>query len=53
MKRIAILPFILAFVLSLALGGAALAKDMDDKIGADDGFEFDNDLKRNTNVKYT
>lgn len=53
MKRIATVPLILAFVLSLALGGTALAKDMDDKIGVDDGFDFDNDLKRNTNIKYT
>jgi hypothetical protein len=53
MKPRAAIPLILAFALSLALGGAALAKDLDDKIGQEDGFEFDNDLKRNTNVKYT
>lgn len=53
MKRSAAIPLALAFVLSLALGGTALAKDMDDKIDRDDGFEFDNDLKKGTNVKYT
>ncbi|MDQ7834872.1 MAG: hypothetical protein RDU24_05780 [Humidesulfovibrio sp.] len=51
MKRASLIPFILA--LTLVFCGSALAKDMDDKIGNDDGFEFDNDLKRSTNVKYT
>jgi hypothetical protein len=50
MKRFAI--FILALCLALSSGAAALAKDMDDKIEADDGFEFDNTLKKGTNVKY-
>ena len=53
MKRITIIPLTLAFAVSLALGGTALAKDIDDKIDRDDGFEQDNDLKKGTNVKYT
>ena len=50
MKRSAIVP--LSLMLTLALGGACLAKDVDDKIDHDDGFEFDNTLKKGTNVKY-
>jgi hypothetical protein len=50
MKRSAIA--LLSLTLTLALGGACLAKDMDDKIDNDDGFEFDNTLKKGTNVKY-
>jgi len=50
MKRFAI--FIPALCLALAFGTAAQAKDIDDKIDNDDGFEFDNTLKKGTNVKY-
>ncbi|MHC1700372.1 MAG: hypothetical protein AB9900_05240 [Humidesulfovibrio sp.] len=38
--------------LSLTLGGVCLAKDIDDKIDRDDDFEFDNTLKKGTNVKF-
>lgn len=51
MKRIAIVP--LALLLALALGGTSLAKDIDDKIDRDDGFDYDNDLKKGTNVKFS
>jgi hypothetical protein len=43
-------------VMGLALlgpGSTALAKDMDDKIDQGDGFEFDNTLKKDTNVRFT
>jgi hypothetical protein len=50
MKRKAIIPLILG--LTLAFGGAVLAKDMDDKIDRDDGFDYDNTLKKGTNVKF-
>lgn len=50
MKRSVIL--VLALCLALGSGASALAKDMDDKIDNDDGFEFDNTLKKGTNVKY-
>lgn len=50
MKRLAAV--ILGMSLALAAGGPAFAKDMDDKIDNDDGFEFDNTLKKGTNVKY-
>ena len=45
---------VMALLVSLFLvcGAPALAKDMDDKIDNDDGFEFDNTLKKGTNVKY-
>ncbi len=50
MKRFATI--ILALGLALGCGSLALAKDMDDKIDRDDGFDFDNTLKKGTNVKY-
>lgn len=50
MKRLVII----TLALGLVLGSGALcqAKDMDDKIDRDDGFDFDNTLKKGTNVKY-
>lgn len=50
MKRLAAV--IMGAGLALAAAGAGLAKDMDDKIDHDDGFEFDNTLKKGTNIKY-
>lgn len=42
----------LALCLVLGLGSGALAKDMDDKIERDDGFDYDNTLSKGTNVKF-
>lgn len=50
MKRIGFIALTLS--ISLASGGLCLAKDIDDKIDHEDGFEFDNTLKKGTNVKY-
>lgn len=50
MKRIACAA--LSLVLALGLCASGLAKDMDDKIDRDDGFDFDNTLKKGTNVSY-
>ncbi|MBA4358974.1 MAG: hypothetical protein C0405_14760 [Desulfovibrio sp.] len=52
MKRKATGVSALVLALALTLGGVALAKDIDDKIDHDDGFEFDNTLKKGTNVKF-
>jgi len=51
-KRFALIPLMLSFLV-FTQGGASWAKDLDDKIGQDDGFEFDNALKKDTNIKYT
>lgn len=50
MKRL--LSLFLALSLALSLGTVALAKDIDDKIDREDGFDYDNTLKKGTNVKF-
>lgn len=50
MKPFAVI--ILALSLALTSGASALAKDLDDKIDNADGFEFDNTLKKDANLKY-
>jgi len=39
-------------LLLLGSAGVCPAKDLDDGIGHDDGFEFDNTIKKETNIKY-
>lgn len=42
----------LACGLVFAAAKVSFAKDLDDGIGHDDGFDFDNTLKKETNIKY-
>ncbi|MBN2140744.1 MAG: hypothetical protein PHV85_10665 [Desulfovibrionaceae bacterium] len=52
MTRIVFLFICLALVLGFALSGPAGAKDIEDGIGYEDGFDFDNTLRKQTNIKY-